>query len=147
MTVFLKFSNCCIITNQITYFVTIQYDKIYFSCSLVQGETSYNKFPSFFRKIFSFKMLLFSEIPIFVKFCNCRIITDQNTYFVTIEYDKIYFSCSLICGKTRYNEFAQFFLKIFPFQISIFFKNDHFFSNFQIAAKLPTRLPIFKHPL
>ena len=38
MTIFIKFSNCCIITAHTTNFENIQFDKIYLSCSLICGK-------------------------------------------------------------------------------------------------------------
>ena len=113
ITIFLKILNYHIITAQTTNFENIQYDKIYFPCSLVCGKTSFNKFTLFFWKIFLFQISFFSEMPIFVKFSNCRIVTAQTTNFETIQYDKTYFSCSLVCCKTSYNKFA-FFLEDIP---------------------------------
>ena len=66
---------------------------------------------------------------IFLKFSNCRIIITQTTYFENIQYCKIYFYYCLGLTKTKYNDSASYFWKIFPFQISIFLKFVDFFQN------------------
>ena len=120
MPIFMKFSNCRIVIVQTTNFETIQYDKIHIPRSLVCVKTSYNEFCLVFLENISILNFVFLKMTIFLKLSNCHIITHQITYFKNIKYDKIYFPCRLICGKTSYKEFASFFWEIFPFQISIF---------------------------
>ena len=133
MTILLIFSNCRIITHQITSFKNIQYDKLYFPCRLVCVKTSNNEFASFFGRYSHFKFRFFSEVPIFMTFQNCRIVTAKTTNFETIKHDKIYIPCSSVYGKTSYNKFALFFWKIFPYKFR-FFQKCQVFSNFQGAA-------------
>ena len=133
MSILLKFSNCRIIIAKTTYFVNIQYCKKYFHYGLGLTKTSYNDSASFFWKIFSFQISIFSKISIFLKFSNCRIIIAQTTYIENIQYCKIYFHYGLGLVKNSYNGSASFFWKIFPYKISFFFKKYPFYSSFQIA--------------
>ena len=114
------------------YFKNIQYCKIYFHYGLVCTKTSYNYSTSFFGNTSLFKFRLFSEMAIFLKFSNCRIILAQITYFVNIQYGKIYFHYGLVCTKTSYNYSASVFGKIFQFQISIILKNVNFSQIFKL---------------
>ena len=130
---FSKFSKCRKTIAQTTYFEEIQYCKIYFHYSLDLAKTSYNDSASFFWKIFPFQISIFFKNVLFRQsFSNCRIIIAQTTYFENIQYCKIYFHYGLGLTKTSYNNPAPFFWKIFPFQISIFFKNVNFSQIFKL---------------
>ena len=121
MSIFLKFSNCCIIIAQTTYFENIQYCKIYFHYGLGLTKTSYNDSASFFWKIFPFQIsIFFSKMSIFLKFSNCCIIIAQTTYFENIQYCNIYFHYGIGLAKSSYKVSASIFWNIVPFQISIF---------------------------
>ena len=61
MPTYLKFQNWRIITAQTTYFKNIQKSQIYFHCGPFSVKTSYNDSTSFFWKIFSFQISLFSK--------------------------------------------------------------------------------------
>ena len=74
MSIFLKFSNCCIIIAQTTYFENIQYCKIYFH---------YGLGPAKLEDIFISNFDFFKKCLFFLKFSNCRIIIAQTTYFET----------------------------------------------------------------
>ena len=134
MFIFLKFSNCCIIIAQTTFFQNIQYSKIYFHYGLVLAKTSYIDYAFFFWKILPFQILTFFKKSIFLKFSNCRIIIAQTTYFENIQYCKIYFQYIIGLAKTNYNDSAFFFKRYSHFKVCLFFKKVTFFSNFQIAA-------------
>ena len=132
MSFFLKYSNNRIIIAQTTFFENIQYCKIYFHYGLGLTKTSYNDSASLFWKKFLYQNLIFFKMSIYLKFSNCRIIIAQTTYFVKIKYCKIYFYYGLGLTKISFNDSASFFWKIFPFQISIFFKNVHFSQVFKL---------------
>ena len=147
MSIFLKFLNCRIIIAQTTYFENIQYCKIYFHCGLGLTKTSYNDSASFFGRHSHFKFWSFSKMSIFLKFSNCRLIIAQITYFENIQYCKKYFHCGLGLTITSYNDSASFFWKIFPFQISIFFKNVHFSQVFKLPHNYSQNYLFWKHPI
>ena len=96
----------------------------------------------FFGRNFYFIFLFFSKLPIFLKFSNCRIITDQTTNFENIQYDKSYFYYNLFATKLVT-------INLLPLQdryshFNFFFQKCQYFSNFQIAAQLQPRLIILK---
>ena len=59
MPIFLKFSNCRIITAQITNYENIQYIQIYFHYDFVSDKIRYNDSTSLIKKIFPFQILIF----------------------------------------------------------------------------------------
>ena len=71
-------------------------------------------------------------MPIFFKLSNCRIIKAETTYFVNIQYGKIYFHHDVVLTKTCYYDSASSFWKILTFQISTVLKKAHFSQNFKL---------------
>ena len=74
ISIFLKFLNCRIIITKTTYFENIQYCKIYYPYGLGLTQTSYNDFATFFGIYSHIKFRFFSQMSIFLKSSNCRII-------------------------------------------------------------------------
>ena len=133
MSNFLRFSHCRIIIAKLLIFKTSDIVKNTFTMVQVRMKLVTMTLLSFFGRYFHFKFQFFSKMYIFHKFFNCRINIAQTTYFENIKYCKIYFHYGIRLTKTSYNDFASFFWKIFPFQISIYFKNV----NFSQVFKLP----------
>ena len=145
MSIFLKFSICCIIIAKTTYFENIQYCKIYFHYGLSLIKTCYNDSASFFGRYFHFKFRFFSKMSIFLKFSNCRIIIAHTTYFENIQYCKISFHYGPGLAKTSYNDSASLFWKIFRFKISIFFKKIQFLSKFSNCRVIIVQTTYFEN--
>ena len=128
MSIFLKFSNYCIIIDQTVYFENIQYCKINFLVKLVTTILLHLLKGNPISFSFFFKNVYFSQI--FKLLHN-----SQTTYFENIQYCKIYFHYGVILAKTSYNDSTFFFWKIFSFQNSIFFKNVYFSQIFKLPYK------------
>ena len=132
MSIFLKFSNCCLIIARNIYIKNIQYCKNYFHYGLSVIKTNY------------LLVLISEDIPIsnfnfFKKIHFSQVFKLLHNYspnylFWKHSYCKIYFHYGLGLTKTSYNDSASFFWKIFPFQTSVFSQKCPLFSIFQIAA-------------
>ena len=107
--IFLKFSNCCIIIAQTTYFENIQYCKIYFHYGVGLTKTSYYVSASFFWKIFSFQISIFFQKGPLIQVFKLPQNYSPTTYFENIKYCKKYFHCDLGLTKTSYNDSTSFF--------------------------------------
>ena len=144
---FFKFSNCRMIIAQTTYFENIQYCKIYFYYVVSLAKTSYTDSASFFCKIFPYQLSIFFKNVYFSQILELPHNIAQTTYFENIQYCRIYFHYGLSLTKTGYNDSASFFWKIFPFQISIFFKNIHFSQVFKLLHIYSPNYLFWKHPI
>ena len=145
LSIFLKFSNCCIIIALTTYFENIQYCKVYFDYGLGLTKTSFKNSASFFGRYFHFKFLFFYKMSILLKFSNCRIIIAQTTYFGNIQYRKIYLHYGLGLVKTSYNDYSSSFFGRYSHLKFRFFKKGHFSQIFKLPQNFSLNYSFCEH--
>ena len=116
MPCFFKFSNCCIITAQTTYFESTQYSKIYFHYDFVSGKTTYKDFTFFFGIYFHFKFRFFNNVH-YLQISKCLIITAQRLLCLKTTNIAKYSYYGFVSSKISYLDFTSVFWKIFPLEI------------------------------